>query len=236
MPRILLLLVLYAARLSDGPPPPWSAPAQVVTEVQVTLAEFTLSPAQVTVPQGRPVTFTVTNAGSAAHNLALQHDAGSPPEVLFDPDLQPGETRTAEFTFRSAGAWRMYDPLDGYAQRGMEGLVAILAHGDGGAAAPAVAGCTFRLGFAALHDLIPEIVGDCVTDETHNPANGNALQYTTRGLLVWRAADNWTAFTDGTSTWINGPCGLQSRLNSDVFPWETGGGCEAAEPALVGGR
>src|SRR5689334_8736786 len=85
----------------------------------------------------------------------------------------------------------------------------------------AVASCTFRLGFAALHDLIPEIVGDCMTDETHNPANGDGLQYTTHGLLVWRAADNWTAFTDGTFTWINGPCGLQSRLNVDVFPWET---------------
>jgi len=80
--------------------------------------------------------------------------------------------------------------------------------------------CTFRLGFKALHDLIPDVVGHCAGDETHNPQNGDGLQQTTNGLLVWRKADNWTAFTDGTTTWINGPEGLQSRPNDQRFPWE----------------
>src|SRR5438094_3339788 len=84
------------------------------------------------------------------------------------------------------------------------------------------ASCSFRLGFAALHDLAPQIVGDCVTDEYHNPDNGDGLQQTTNGLLAWRKADNWTAFTDGSMTWINGPCGLQSRPNDQRFPWEQG--------------
>jgi hypothetical protein len=39
-------------------------------------------------------------------------------------------------------------------------------------------------------------------------------------LLVWRKADNWTAFTDGYRTWLNGPQGLQQRLNTELFPWE----------------
>src|SRR5260221_12310073 len=78
---------------------------------------------------------------------------------------------------------------------------------------PSPAACAFRLGFAALHDLVPQVVGDCVTDEHHNPLNGDGLQETTRGLLVWRKADNWTAFTDGSTTWVNGPCGLQIRPN-----------------------
>src|SRR4051794_26833082 len=56
-------------------------------------------------------------------------------------------------------------------------------------------GCEFALGFKALHDQIPDIVGDCVSDEAHNPDNGDAFQQTTGGLLVWRKADNWTAFT-----------------------------------------
>jgi hypothetical protein len=80
--------------------------------------------------------------------------------------------------------------------------------------------CGFRLGFRALHDAIPELVGDCLEDEQHNPENGDGLQRTTRGLLVWRKADNWTAFTDGATTWINGPEGLASRPNADRFPWE----------------
>lgn len=93
------------------------------------------------------------------------------------------------------------------------------------AAAPLTAdaaNCQFVLGFRTLHDLIPTVVGNCVTNETHNPLNGDGLQQTDRGLLVWRKADNFTAFTDGYRTWVNGPFGVQERLNSQRFPWEKG--------------
>lgn len=80
--------------------------------------------------------------------------------------------------------------------------------------------CAFQLGFKALHDLIPEIVGDCLDDEQHDPATGITQQTTSNGRLIWRKADNWTGFTDGQHTWINGPEGLQQRLNSERFPWE----------------
>jgi peptidoglycan/xylan/chitin deacetylase (PgdA/CDA1 family) len=83
--------------------------------------------------------------------------------------------------------------------------------------------CRYQLGFAALRAEIPGVVGDCLEDERHNGENGDALQRTSGGLLVWRKADNWTAFTDGHRTWINGPFGLQTRLNDDRFPWEGGG-------------
>lgn len=81
-------------------------------------------------------------------------------------------------------------------------------------------GCGFVLGFATLHDLSPSVVGDCVDDEGHNPDIGDALQHTTGGLLVWRKADNFTAFTDGVSSWVNGPDGVQRRTNSQRFSWE----------------
>jgi hypothetical protein len=77
----------------------------------------------------------------------------------------------------------------------------------------------FRLGFATLASLIPNVVGQPLENE-HYGANGDSLQQTTTGLMVWRKADNWTAFTNGSTTWINGPFGLQSRLNTDRFPWE----------------
>ncbi|MGH2352593.1 MAG: hypothetical protein ACRDJN_13365 [Chloroflexota bacterium] len=87
--------------------------------------------------------------------------------------------------------------------------------------AQAQAPCRFVLGFATLRDLIgPDVVGDCLEDQRFNPANGNAEQRTTRGLLVWRKADNWTAFTDGYHTWLNGPDGLAQRLNTERFAWE----------------
>jgi len=94
-----------------------------------------------------------------------------------------------------------------------------------GMAAPPVASanghCTFKLGFAALRDLIPDTVGFCQENERHEPATGNTLQRTTGGLLVWRKADNWTVFTDGATTWLNGPFGLQTRPNAGpMYPWE----------------
>jgi hypothetical protein len=98
------------------------------------------------------------------------------------------------------------------------------------AAAPAQtqvgsADCQFVLGFKALRDMIPDKVGTCKASEHHNPTNGDGLQETAGvegkgGLMVWRKADNWTAYTDGYRTWINGPAGLQMRLNTQRFAWE----------------
>ena len=83
------------------------------------------------------------------------------------------------------------------------------------------ADCEFILGFKDLRDVVGhEIVGECLENE-HFSANGDGAQKTTGGLLVWRKADNHTAFTDGHNTWINGPNGLQKRLNSERFPWES---------------
>lgn len=87
--------------------------------------------------------------------------------------------------------------------------------------APSVAAdCQFVHGFKLIKDMIPDLVGDCLENEHHNPENGDGLQATSGGLLVWRKADNWTAFTDGYRTWMNGPNGLQQRLNTERFAWE----------------
>src|SRR4051794_41446926 len=72
--------------------------------------------------------------------------------------------------------------------------------------------------------MIPDRVKDCVVDEHYNLVNGDSLQETTGGLLVWRKIDNFTAFTDGYRTWVNGPYGLQTRLNTESFPWESTSG------------
>jgi len=100
-------------------------------------------------------------------------------------------------------------------------LVALLSVPGVTQAAPA---CRYQLGFAVLAGLIPAQVGTCLDSEAHNPANGDALQHTTKGLLVWRKADNLTAFTDGYQSWINGPYGLQERLNTQRFSWESDAG------------
>jgi hypothetical protein len=103
-------------------------------------------------------------------------------------------------------------------QRTLGALLLIASIAAPAAAQPAA--CTFVLGFAVLRSAIPDVVGECLTDQTTNPANGDALQSTTNGLLVWRKADNLTAFTDGSQTWISGPFGVQSRANAQRFFWE----------------
>ena len=101
------------------------------------------------------------------------------------------------------------------------------------------ADCEFALGFKALRDLIgQEIVGECLENENHND-KGDSAQSTTGGLLVWRKADNYTAFTDGHHTWINGPNGLQKRLNAERFSWEAdyesgGNVARTPQPATAG--
>jgi hypothetical protein len=79
---------------------------------------------------------------------------------------------------------------------------------------------TYKLGFKQLAKLIPDIVGEPKEDEWHDGTSGDGLQRTSNGLMVWRKADNFTAFTNGYWTWINGPYGLQDRHNDDRFPWE----------------
>ncbi len=115
---------------------------------------------------------------------------------------------------------RMRRPLGALPRRFLSIAIVALLVGVPAAPPAEAASCEFVLGFATLHGLIPGIVGQCLENEHHNPTNGDGLQMTTGGLLVWRKADNWTAFTDGYRTWVNGPRGLEQRLNSQRFAWE----------------
>jgi hypothetical protein len=86
------------------------------------------------------------------------------------------------------------------------------------------ASCQFVLGFLTLEQMIPDIVGPCLDNVAYD-AQGNGVQHTVAytgslGLMVWRKSDNFTAFTDGFRTWVNGPFGLQLRFNSQRFFWE----------------
>ena len=89
----------------------------------------------------------------------------------------------------------------------------------------------FELGFKTLAAMIPRFSGQPVESE-HPTTNGNVLQRTTTGLMVWKKANNWTGFTDGAMTWINSPFGLLERPNDQQFAWETS--ASAGPPATFG--
>jgi hypothetical protein len=79
----------------------------------------------------------------------------------------------------------------------------------------------FVLGFKTLADMLgPDVIGEPLEDEHFNPECGDTLQLTTKGLMVWRKAENICAFTNGDRTWLNGPEGLQERGNNERFDWE----------------
>lgn len=77
----------------------------------------------------------------------------------------------------------------------------------------------FKLGFKALASQIPDVVGEALENEHWND-NGDSIQQTSKGLMAWRKADNFTCFTDGSHSWINGPFGIQDRTNGERFDWE----------------
>lgn len=87
------------------------------------------------------------------------------------------------------------------------------------AQAQQAATCQFVLGFKTLHDMDAADVGGCIDDQA-SADNGDAQQHTANGLMAWRKTDNWTAFTNGYRTWLNGPLGLAARLNTERYPWE----------------
>ena len=90
-------------------------------------------------------------------------------------------------------------------------------------ATPALAAnCQYILGFKTLHADLGLTVANCLDDQTF-AANGDALQHTAHGLLVWRKSDNFTAFTDGYHTWICHLTHTVAALATVCFQHQRGG-------------
>jgi hypothetical protein len=91
--------------------------------------------------------------------------------------------------------------------------------------------CSFVRGFAELKAQLGDLVGGCLEEERADPTNGDSMQRTTTGLLVWRRADGLVAFTDGGRTWVRGPDGLvYLRSNAQRFAWEAAQSGSVATP------
>jgi hypothetical protein len=101
--------------------------------------------------------------------------------------------------------------------------------GSGGDAAPSPSRCYFQFEMRLLRSEIPDQVGDCLENQHYNPENGDTLQRTTGGLMVWRRSSRTVAFTDGARTWAHGPNGLESRSNDQRFDWEASPGAVPAD-------
>ena len=105
-------------------------------------------------------------------------------------------------------------------------LLAGVVLGVGVSAWPAVAqteSCQLAPVFMMLRELVgKERAGDCTGPVIRSDA-GDLSQPTARGTMTFRSGDLVTAFSDGQTTWLFGPRGLESRPNTSRLPWETVG-------------
>jgi hypothetical protein len=213
----------------DNPPP---APGRLTLVVGTSVA-----PPSPAVGDTVTASFTVQNSGGQPVRLDSFQVAARGPggDVAFpaqaSPPLLPQEERTYEQTRSLLGAAPgTYTARPAAYQDGQP--VEIRPGDDVSVTVQfTVAPCAFVLGFQRLRDAVPPFtgqptIGACLENEQYSPAGGEALQRTVAwhglgGLLVWRRQDNWTGFTDGHRTWINGPNGLELRLNTERFCWES---------------
>jgi hypothetical protein len=117
-----------------------------------------------------------------------------------------------------------------YLLMGCEGLLlALLLAAILGAPSSSVAAQTTPAmgeGFRILAEQIPGGVGEVIDAESPT-AEGDIIQHTTLGELLWRKIDNVPIFSDETTAWLDGPYGLQSRPAGSTFLWEP------VEPARI---
>ena len=93
-----------------------SASGSASTTVPVTLTEFTISPATITVPKGGSV--AVTNAGSMAHNFTVANGPTT-------GDLAPGASATLELSSLAAGSYSVTCTIAGHEAAGMKATLVI---------------------------------------------------------------------------------------------------------------
>ncbi|MBM2826215.1 MAG: Copper binding protein, plastocyanin/azurin family [Dehalococcoidia bacterium] len=96
-------------------------------DVSITLTNFAIAPKEITVSQGQPVKFIVTNGGQNNHNLTFKLEAQQIEKKLFEANVAPGGNNTGEYTFSTVGEWQMYCPVGTHAQQGMTGTVKVVA-------------------------------------------------------------------------------------------------------------
>lgn len=114
-------------------------PGQASADQSATVneSEFKLDPNAINATTGQVVHFTVKNNGKVEHNFKVELPSANIEQQLFDTNLKPGETRTADFTFAQTGKWEMYCPVDGHEDLGMKGDITVAAAAAAPGPAPA---------------------------------------------------------------------------------------------------
>ncbi len=76
----------------------------------------------------------------------------------------------------------------------------------------------FVFGLDQLKHRLGDVMGDALECEHVDPASGDTLQRTTRGLAYYRQSTNSPSFTDGTDHWALTPNGIVRWTGESVDP------------------
>ena len=103
--------------------------------VQVTLTEFSITPASITAPLNGKL--LVSNSGSTAHNFHVNGTS------VHTNDLQPGDSATLDLNGVKAGSYTVICAIPGHQQAGMQGTL-VIGSGGGSSASGSMAGMDFN--------------------------------------------------------------------------------------------
>lgn len=125
MKRLLagIALSLVASLLFVG-----LASAKAPVEVQVTLSEFKVELSKTNLPAGTVVNYVITNTGKVTHELVLEKAGAVDTPLELNgkgqeaEDIEPGTTRTVEWTIPDAGNFQLACHVPGHFEAGMKAL------------------------------------------------------------------------------------------------------------------
>lgn len=121
-----------------------SGTSQHSTEITLDAADFSYTPASVTVPAGEPVTLTLKNLSVVEHDFVIEkidvksvitkdtgskahHAHGEQLDVDLHLSAQPGETSVIEFTVSEPGTYTFFCSVAGHKEAGMSGELVVVA-------------------------------------------------------------------------------------------------------------
>jgi LPXTG-motif cell wall-anchored protein len=122
MKRLLigLTMAMVAGLMSVG-----LASASAPVTVNVALSEFKIEMSSANLPAGTSVTYVITNNGKLKHEMVLEKAGVVDEPLAFNgaeqeaEDIEPGTTRTVEWTIPEAGQYQLACHVEGHYEAGM---------------------------------------------------------------------------------------------------------------------
>jgi len=132
MKKILTLSMMMLALLLTA-----CGNSGAATKINFTMTDFAFSPGELTIPAGQKITLHITHDGTVEHNFIVMKygtDAGEmfdeadKANVLWEMDLQPGDSKTVVFTApEQPGTYQILCGMPGHMQSGMVGKLIVTA-------------------------------------------------------------------------------------------------------------